>query len=183
MSLAGDTSRQIPWFIVFSSTSRLESSRSVKDGAPGRNRTCCLAVRSRTLCPVSYRRRPDDKFTRRSQTLWTAPMAVGRSPHAGGSKAGRQDGGRDRGRGYGTGPRVGYRARERAAGAAGGAPRTRCASAGVDPDPRLGRTTGLREFVCQEPNRVHCSARRAAVGVGDQLFIPIPEGSGRGNRL
>ena len=25
-------------------------------GAPGRNRTCCLSVRSRTLCPVSYRR-------------------------------------------------------------------------------------------------------------------------------
>src|SRR5439155_23789506 len=24
--------------------------------APGRNRTCCLSVRSRTLCPVSYRR-------------------------------------------------------------------------------------------------------------------------------
>jgi hypothetical protein len=30
-----------------------------KSSAPGRNRTCCLAVRSRTLCPVSYGREVD----------------------------------------------------------------------------------------------------------------------------
>ncbi len=27
-----------------------------RESAPGRNRTCFLSVRSRTLCPVSYRR-------------------------------------------------------------------------------------------------------------------------------
>ena len=33
-----------------------KGSYCLKLGAPGRNRTCFLSVRSRTLCPVSYRR-------------------------------------------------------------------------------------------------------------------------------
>src|SRR4029077_13040407 len=53
----------------------------VERGAPGRNRTCCLSVRSRTLCPVSYRRVPGfpvylPRYTAPSVNRLTAALAI-----------------------------------------------------------------------------------------------------------
>ncbi len=50
-------------------------------GAPGRNRTCCLSVRSRTLCPVSYRRVAGfpvylPRYTAPSVNRLTAALAI-----------------------------------------------------------------------------------------------------------
>src|SRR6266849_10794512 len=54
---------------------------SRQSGAPGRNRTCCLSVRSRTLCPVSYRRVAGfpvylPRYTAPSVNRLTAAMAI-----------------------------------------------------------------------------------------------------------